>query len=70
MSKERQAELFAPDPELPAAQSPSAAASAPVVAGIVFRVMDPRVRLHYGVNIKDPFGQASAISDTAVDQLG
>jgi len=35
MSKERQAELFAPDPELPAAPSPSAAASAPGVARVL-----------------------------------
>jgi transposase len=35
MSKERQGELFEPDPELPGAPSPSAAASAPGVARVV-----------------------------------
>jgi len=35
MSKERQGELFEPDPELPASPSPSAAASAPGVARVL-----------------------------------
>jgi transposase len=35
MSKERQGELFEPDPELPGAPSPSAAASAPGVARVL-----------------------------------